>query len=41
MIREITGQGAMELRKVREAEDAIYLSFPNFRRAANYKNLVV
>ena len=41
MIREIIGQGALELRKIRESEDAVFLSFPNFRRAANYKNLVV
>ena len=41
MIREITGQDALELRKIREAGDAVLLSFPNFRRAANCKNLVV
>ena len=27
MIREITGQGALELRKIRETEDVIYCRF--------------
>ena len=41
MIREITVQGALEIRKIREAEDADFLSFSNFRRASSYNNLVV
>ena len=35
MIRDITGQGGLDLRKIREAK-MLFLSFPNFRRASNY-----
>ena len=34
-------EGALELRKIRAAEHVDFLWSPNFRRAADYKNLLV
>ena len=41
MIREITGQGTLELRKIRAAEDVLFFVVSKFRRAAEYENLLV